>query len=154
VFEPAAAALEAAVEAVAGRALVAIDPNCRPGAIPDAGAYRERMRRVIGRADLVKASDEDLGFLVEGAGPTDAARALLAGGGPAVVIVTRGRAGALVVTAEEAIEVAASPAIVVDTIGAGGRLRRRAAGVVAPRGHDPGGPAPPGARARGDRLRR
>jgi fructokinase len=118
VLEPMAAALEAVVERLAGRALVAVDPNCRPWVIADEAAYRARLRRVLARTDLLKLSAEDAAWLMPGRAPLDAVRELLAGG-PSLGLLTRGADGAVVVTADEAIEVPAPPARVVDTIGAG-----------------------------------
>jgi fructokinase len=118
VLEPMATALEAVVDHLAGHALVAVDPNCRPAVIEDPAAYRARLRRVLARTDLVKVSDEDLAWLDPGTPPVAAARALLAGGAAAAVL-TRGGDGAVVVTAEEEVAVPAPPAQVVDTIGAG-----------------------------------
>jgi fructokinase len=118
VFEPVATALEAVVEARAGDALVAVDPNVRPWAIDDAGAYRARLGRVLAHAHVVKVSEEDLAWLVPDADPAAAARELLAAG-PAVALLTRGGDGAVVVSARGDTPVAAPPVEVVDTIGAG-----------------------------------
>jgi fructokinase len=118
VFEPMAATLEALVGDLGGDALVAVDPNCRPASIDDPSAYRGRLARVLARADVLKASEEDLDWLDPGTAPAAAARALLGRDG-AVALVTLGAAGALVVTAGEEIPVAAPAVDVVDTIGAG-----------------------------------
>jgi fructokinase len=117
-LEPMATALEAVVDQLAGRALVAVDPNCRPAIIADPVAYRARLRRIVGRSDLVKASEDDLLWLDPQRSAPDAARALLELG-PAVVLLTRGSAGALVVTADGDVPVPAPAVDVVDTIGAG-----------------------------------
>jgi fructokinase len=118
VLEPLASTLEALVGRVGPHALVALDPNCRPSVIDDGAAYRARLDRLLARADVVKASEEDLAWLAPGVDPVVAARALLAQEG-AAAFVTLGGDGALVVTAREAIEVAAPAVDVVDTIGAG-----------------------------------
>ena len=118
VLEPMAAALEALVASRRGRALVMVDPNCRPAIVADPAAYRARIARTLSATDVVKVSEEDLAWLAPGVPPTDAARALL-GQGPRAVLLTRGGDGAAVLTAEHAIEVAAPPVRVVDTIGAG-----------------------------------
>jgi fructokinase len=118
VLEPIATTLEELVAEAAEDTMVVMDPNCRPTAIPDPAAYRGRLGRMLPRCDVVKVSEEDLEFLEPGRSPVEAARALVAGGAP-VVLVTRGGDGALVVTAEERIPVSAPPAEVVDTIGAG-----------------------------------
>src|SRR3954469_20737069 len=113
VLEPMAEALEAVVERLAqSGALVVVDPNCRPAAIGDPDAYRARLDRVLAHADVVKVSEEDLAWL--GAAPRH-----LLDLGPAVVVLTRGAAGATVVTRENEIAVPPRPARVVDTIGAG-----------------------------------
>lgn len=117
-LEPIASALEAVVERLAGSALVALDPNCRPGVLDDAEAYRARLRRVLAHTDLVKVSDDDLAWMDPGAEPVDAARRLLEGGA-AAALLTRGQEGAVVVTREEAVPVTAPRVTVVDTIGAG-----------------------------------
>jgi fructokinase len=63
VLEPAAASYEALVDAVARDVLVAVDPNCRPAVVRDPSAYRDRLARVLARADVVKVSTEDLDYL-------------------------------------------------------------------------------------------
>jgi fructokinase len=118
VLEPVGTALADAAERAAGRALVMVDPNIRPVLIPDLSAYRARLGAVLRHTDVVKASDADLAWLEPGAGPAEAARALLADG-PRVVLVTLGGAGALVVTESDAVAVPAPRVEVVDTIGAG-----------------------------------
>jgi fructokinase len=118
VLEPTATATEAVVEHLAGRALVAVDPNCRPSIIEDPDAYRARLRRILAHADLVKVSDEDLAWLDPDRPPVEAARALLEGGAAAAVL-TRGGDGAVAITPTAEVAVPAPPAKVVDTIGAG-----------------------------------
>jgi fructokinase len=114
VLEPIASALEAVVDALAGRALIAVDPNVRPDAIADPAGYRARLERIIARSDVVKLSDDDLAWLEPGGHP----RALL-DRGPKAVLLTRGAAGALVVGAGGDVEIPAPKVNVVDTIGAG-----------------------------------
>ena len=118
VLEPLAGAVEAVADALAGEALVLLDPNCRPSAVADPSAYRARLGRMLGRADVVKASAEDLAWLEPGSTAQDAAAGLL-GHGVAVVLVTCGSEGALVVTRNRRWRVRAPHAAVVDTIGAG-----------------------------------
>jgi fructokinase len=118
VLEPLATALEAVVARVAGRTMVVVDPNCRPGAIADPAAYRARMGRVLGMSDLVKVSEEDLAWLDPRVPALQAARALLSVG-PAAVLLTRGAAGATVLTPRGDILIAPVTVDVADTIGAG-----------------------------------
>jgi fructokinase len=116
--EPPAGAVEALVEHVAGRTLVAVDPNCRPAAIEDPAAYRERLARLLGRADVVKVSAEDLEWLVPGTEPERAARGLLEQG-PAVVLLTLGGEGAVALTESGRVGAPAPSVHLEDTIGAG-----------------------------------
>jgi fructokinase len=92
---------------------VVIDPTVRPTVLPDLD-----VDRWLAVADLVKASDDDLALLHPGRDPLDVARSWLAAG-PAVVVVTRGGAGAAAVTGERTVEVPAPAVEVVDTVGAG-----------------------------------
>jgi fructokinase len=117
-LEPMASALEAVVEELSGGALVMVDPNIRPWVIGDAETYRRRLRRVIGRSDVVKVSEEDLAWLEPQRGAAAAARMLLQAG-PRVVLLTRGGDGVQVVTGAGDVRVAAPAIEVVDTIGAG-----------------------------------
>jgi fructokinase len=119
VLEPMASAYEAVVDRLSGTGtLVAVDPNCRPGVIPDVAAYRRRLGWVLERAHLVKVSEEDIAFLDPDRDPVAATRALL-DDGPVVGLLTRGGDGAVVVTKDREVVVTPPPAKVVDTIGAG-----------------------------------
>ncbi|WP_353473196.1 carbohydrate kinase [Salipiger sp. H15] len=102
----------AALCAQAGERVVMIDPNIRPGFIKDEPRYRARLAAMLARADIVKISDEDMHWL----GTTPEA---LIAGGTALVLETRGAEGVLAVTAHGRIEVPATRAEVVDTVGAG-----------------------------------
>jgi fructokinase len=119
VMEPVGSAVERLVLAgVPADALVLLDPNCRPRTVPDAAAYRDRISAIARRADIVKASTEDLGYLYPGVPAEAAAKALLEAG-PRLVLVTDGPrpARAFLPDAELAADV---PAVTVaDTIGAG-----------------------------------
>jgi fructokinase len=95
-----------------------VDPNCRPSFIPDQGTFRRSLAATLQYTHVVKASVEDLEYLEPGRTPAEAARALLADG-PRVALVTQGGDGALVVTENDELKVAAPAARVIDTIGAG-----------------------------------
>jgi fructokinase len=118
VLEPLARALEAVVERMAGRTMVVVDPNIRPDVIDASHAYRARLERVIELSDVVKVSEEDLAWLDPERPALDAARTLLTSG-PKVVLLTRGAAGATIVSARGDTPIAPVPVDVVDTIGAG-----------------------------------
>jgi fructokinase len=119
VMEPIGSAVERLLLAdVPPDALVMLDPNCRPGAIADRPAYLGRIGRIAARADVVKASVEDLDYLYPGSPPADAAGQLLAAG-PALVLVTDGPRPARAFLPGEVLAVAVPRVDVVDTIGAG-----------------------------------
>lgn len=118
VLQPMADAVEAAIDASRSDQLVMVDVNCRPKVIADRAGYVDRVTRVVGRADVVKVSDEDLDYLAPGADPLAAARDLLAAG-PSAVLVTRGGDGVHVLVAGAETVVDVDSVGVVDTIGAG-----------------------------------
>lgn len=117
-LEPVATAMEAVVEELAGKTLIAVDPNIRPWVIDDAEAYRRRLRRVLAKSHVLKVSEEDVAWLDPKSPPIATARALL-DTGPVVVLLTRGSDGVVVVTPEGEWPVKVQAAAVVDTIGAG-----------------------------------
>ena len=118
VLEPVATTLEALVAGLRRTTLFMLDPNARPTITPDADAWRARMVRLFGRADIVKASTEDLAYLRPGTPPRETA-AWMAGLGPRVVLVTDGGAPVLVVHGGAVTELATPAVDVVDTVGAG-----------------------------------
>ena len=68
-MEPTALALQAVVEAVADRALIMVDPNCRPTFIPDRGTYRRSLAATLRYTHVVKVSNDDLEYLEPGVDP-------------------------------------------------------------------------------------
>ena len=118
VLEPLAAALEAVVARLAGKTMVVVDPNVRPDVVAGADRYRARLQRVMQMSDAVKVSEEDLAWLYPERPAPEAARGLLAIG-PKVVLLTRGAAGATVVSSHGDAAIAPVAVDVVDTIGAG-----------------------------------
>lgn len=115
---PGADAVLALVERARGRALVTFDPNIRPSLVADADDVRRRVRALIERADVVKASDEDVAWLHPGADLEEVAPSWVASG-PALVVVTAGADGAVAATAAGAARIPSAPVEVVDTVGAG-----------------------------------
>jgi fructokinase len=95
-----------------------LDPNARPSITRDAGAWRARIGRILARADIVKASTEDLEYLRPGDTP-EAAAAWVQAQGPAVVLVTDGSRPVRVLAGATTESVPAPPVDVVDTVGAG-----------------------------------
>ena len=118
VREPGCLAVAALLDAYRVSATVTFDPNVRPSLIADPDLARERIERLVERADIVKVSDEDLRWINPNQPPERTARAWLALG-PAIVVVTMGEHGSLAFCAAGEARVAARPVQVVDTIGAG-----------------------------------
>ncbi|CAM4407090.1 carbohydrate kinase family protein [Palleronia rufa] len=116
--EPCADTYEALSARLAPGMPMMIDPNVRPGFIRDRDAYTARIWRMIGRADVVKISDEDLDWLIAGGTLEDKARAVL-DRGPSLVCLTRGAEGATGITRQHSVPVASRRVTVVDTVGAG-----------------------------------
>ena len=118
VLEPMARDIERLVTEVRSGVLVIVDINARPGAVADRDPYVERIHNVTARADVVKASHEDLAYLFPGEAAHAAARRLLDGGAKAV-LVTSGPSDTTIITPAGALDVPVLPVGVVDTIGAG-----------------------------------
>ncbi|KAF2413900.1 hypothetical protein B1729_07505 [Microbacterium sp. B35-04] len=118
VLEPGAGQVAALVRAVHGRAIITYDPNVRPSLVRDPQVVRDRVDELIGLADVIKASDEDMQWLQPGRDAIEVAREWVMVG-PALVVVTRGADGATAVTTDAEVVVPAASTHVVDTVGAG-----------------------------------
>ncbi|WP_137844274.1 carbohydrate kinase [Microbacterium sp. 2FI] len=118
VLEPGASEVAVLVRAARSRAIITYDPNIRPALVDDPVAVRARVDELVGLADVVKASDEDLRWLHPGRNLEEVAQEWQQRGA-AIVVVTLGAAGALAVTDDGIVRVPAVPAAVVDTVGAG-----------------------------------
>ena len=120
ILEPGAATVTEVLRKYRETSTITYDPNARPQLMGDPEQARATVEKLIGMADLVKCSDEDVQWLTG----SDDLEGVLRGWlelGPAVVVVTRGKAGALVMTSSGLrVEVPADPSVVVaDTVGAG-----------------------------------
>ncbi|MGE2714000.1 carbohydrate kinase family protein [Mycolicibacterium litorale] len=118
VLEPGCRATAALLDAYHLSATITFDPNIRTALIADPDAARTRIDRLVERADVIKASDEDLRWIDPHRTPKQIARSWLELG-PALVAVTEGAQGAFAVCAAGSARVAAVPVEVVDTVGAG-----------------------------------
>lgn len=97
---------------------VSYDPNIRPSLLDDPSAVRAKVEDLVGMADIVKVSADDLAWLHPDSSAL-AAAARWAQTGPWLVVVTRGEAGAVAFYRGEVIECTAPKVAVVDTVGAG-----------------------------------
>lgn len=118
VLEPAGTTIERLVMDVPDSALVMLDPNARPSATRDASAFRARIGRLAGRADVVKVSDDDLAFLAPDVGADEAIERLL-NDGVALILRTDGGRAVEIRTRTHREVIAVPPVSVVDTVGAG-----------------------------------
>jgi fructokinase len=118
-IEPGASLIEARLAELKPTCLISYDPNIRPLLLDDHAETVARVQRLVGLADVVKVSAEDLAWLYPGL----AVEELLAdwqARGPALVVVTDGGRGAhLLSSSGERITIPAVPMAVVDTVGAG-----------------------------------
>lgn len=117
VLEPLADAVATVADELAGSSLVLLDPNCRPAIVADRARFLARLAAITQCAHVLKVSEPDLEYIAPGAPPIEAARALIGPG--RIALLTRGEAGATIVTPEQVVDVAAPAVDVVDTIGAG-----------------------------------
>jgi fructokinase len=120
VLEPGSHDVEAALEQARTTRTVSYDPNVRPTIMGDLRAGREHVERMIGLADVVKASEDDVAELYAGSSPEEVV-ARWTSLGPALAVVTRAAEGAVlrVGPTDEIVELPAAPTTVVDTVGAG-----------------------------------
>lgn len=118
VAAPGAASVLAAVESLRAGATVSYDPNVRPELMGEHAPAVARVERCVTLSDVVKASDEDLAWLYPGEDPERVAERWLASG-PALVLVTRGGAGAFALFPGGRASAGALPVTVADTVGAG-----------------------------------
>ena len=120
-LEPGASAVRTTLQTARPGATISYDPNVRPSLMGDPPEVRAKVEQLIGLSDVVKASDEDIAWLYDGAPISDILRlwGLL---GPALVVVTRGDQGALIGLPSNTGDLTSvdAPAVeVVDTVGAG-----------------------------------
>lgn len=118
VLPPGCEAVVDVARRLAGEALVSYDLNLRPQVTGLDAEVRARIDALVGLADLVKASDEDLALLRPDLTVEEAA-AWLASAGPVAVVITRGGAGATWFAPGGRSDVAVPRVRVVDTVAAG-----------------------------------
>lgn len=117
-LEPGATMVESLLARLRPTTSVSFDPNVRAALMGPSDSARPRVERLIALADVVKASDEDIGWLYPDASVADVLERWLALG-PAVVVATRGADGADALAASGNLHVPSPLTVVADTIGAG-----------------------------------
>ena len=127
--EPAADAYAALLQNNADGRVVMLDPNIRPGFVQDIARYRARLTKMIGLANILKVSDEDLNWITPEPLSLHDKVARLLWQGPSVVILTRGGDGTTGYLARGGeVHVPALKSEIADTVGAGDTFN---AGVLA-----------------------
>jgi fructokinase len=132
-LEPGATMVEELLARLRPTATVSFDPNVRPQLMGEPADARGRIEHLITLADVVKASDEDIAWLYPEVPVADVIEAWRESG-PALVVVTRGSAGADAVTEAGAVHVDAPRTTVADTIGAGDSFMAGLLAALADRG--------------------
>ncbi|WPU10305.1 carbohydrate kinase [Pseudarthrobacter oxydans] len=118
VLAPGNKAVRGLAEAARPHATVSFDPNCRPAISGNVEAARREAEDFVAASDIVKASDEDLRWLYPGRTLDESLAAWLALG-PALVALTRGADGPVVLTRQGRVEMPGETVAVADTVGAG-----------------------------------
>lgn len=118
-LEPGGTKVVAAIKA-ATNATISYDPNARPALMESPEHVLARVEEIVALSDVVKASDEDLGWLYPGRSYEEVCRDWITRG-PRLMVVTRGPDGAAVFVAgdDELHEMSTLPVVVNDTVGAG-----------------------------------
>ncbi len=101
-----------------GGPLIALDPNIRATVEPDMAVWRNRVAAFAAQADLVKISMEDMAQLYPETAPADVAQRWLTEG-LGLVVMTRGKDGAVLWSPDTTVDRPAPAVTVVDTVGAG-----------------------------------
>jgi fructokinase len=119
-LEPGASAVLTMLQSARLNATVSYDPNARPSVMGQPHEVRAKIEQLIGLSDVVKASEEDVAWLYDGA-PLADVLPLWGRLGPVLTVVTRAGKGAVLrlnLTGE--VTRVATPVVeVVDTVGAG-----------------------------------
>ena len=117
-LEPGADDVEMLLRELAPTAIISLDPNIRADLLPDHEEVARRIERLVGLADVIKVSDEDLAWLSPDESDEAVAERWLEAGS-ALVVITRGAGGSTAFARSGHLEVPAPPTTVVDTVGAG-----------------------------------
>jgi fructokinase len=122
--------------------VISYDPNIRPALLTDHRSAVGKVETMVGLADVVKASAEDLDWLYPGQDPDDVLRRWHSLG-PSVVVMTDGGNGArFLAEGDDISAVPARPVRVVDTVGAGDAFMAGLISALASTAaHRPGDPA-------------
>lgn len=116
--EPSASTLGDLITREAGSRIISLDPNVRPGLIPDRIAWRTRLEGWVALADIIKVSAADLAWLYPGSAPLDQADRWRRSG-PKLVVVTFGAERSVGLFGDQTVVEPAEKVTVSDAVGAG-----------------------------------
>ena len=131
IADPSARAYADLAKRLSSDMVISLDPNCRPSLIPDAEAYRTRIKSIAAHSHLIRFSDEDFAYLYPDQSEDAVADALLSDGS-CLVLISRGPDGASAFWVGGRIDVPARSVKLKDSIGAGDTFH---AGVLAALSH-------------------
>jgi len=117
-IEPCGEAFETLCRREHHKRVIHFDPNIRANLIKDRASHRARVERIVAMADIIKMSDEDLAWMAPGSSAEAFAKDWLKRGAK-LVVVTRGKDGALAFTSRFECGIPGVQVKVADTIGAG-----------------------------------
>jgi fructokinase len=117
--EPTGSTLALLAEREHGRRVISVDPNLRPGVVPDMALWARAAERFYRTATIIKASDEDIRIAWGGRRSLQEAAAYWLGLGAKLVVITRGADGVVSFGAAGTVEVQSRAVSVQDTVGAG-----------------------------------
>ncbi len=117
-LDPQAKTIESLIRRESGRRAISFDPNVRPMLIRDRLPYVAKMENLVGLCTIVKVSSADLEWLYPGKPARKSAEDWLRHGA-GLVVMTRGKDGAHLITPDYEVEVPEYWVEVKDTIGAG-----------------------------------
>jgi fructokinase len=118
VIEPGASELFEWAKKISERVPIVFDPNVRPAVLSNSAEYRRVVEKWVGISNVVKVSEDDIGWLYPATSEEDVAREWLALGAD-LVVVTRGADGMVGITKSDVISVPGVAVSVIDTVGAG-----------------------------------
>ncbi|MDF1670224.1 MAG: carbohydrate kinase [Roseovarius sp.] len=116
--EPCGNAFETLMNMHADKRVISLDPSIRENFITDPPSHRQRIKRMIGKSDIVKVSDEDLAWIAAGGDGIALINEWLKNE-TKLVVLTQGESGGITYTSHGTLNFAAHSVTVVDTIGAG-----------------------------------
>ena len=117
--DPTRASILELIKAHHQRSVIVLDPNCRPSLTPDRQAYLQNLGIWLEYVHIIKLSDQDLAWLEPNKTHKELADAWLARGLQLVVVTKGERGSSFYLPDAPPLEIAATPAHVVDTVGAG-----------------------------------